>query len=118
MPAQRLPTDVRAAIATLVDFVDGDLERYTLVLGSSMCICLSSCRDNYTSKFPIRVTPRQTFDLRTINHTYTTEHEQRQLQSTIKPTFSSNTIAQDNRRSAVVVPVLSRGIDLERCREI
>jgi len=33
MPAQRLPSDVRAAIATLVDFVDGDLERYTRVLG-------------------------------------------------------------------------------------
>jgi len=33
MPAQRLPTDVRAAIATLVDFVDDDLERYTRVLG-------------------------------------------------------------------------------------
>ena len=32
MPAQRLSSDVRAAIATLVDFVDGDLERYTRVL--------------------------------------------------------------------------------------
>jgi len=33
MPAKRLPTDVQAAIATLADFVDGDLERYTRVLG-------------------------------------------------------------------------------------
>jgi len=33
MPAKRLPTDVRAAIATVVDFIDGDLERHTRVLG-------------------------------------------------------------------------------------
>ena len=33
MPAQRLPPDVRAAISTLVDYVQGDLERYTRVLG-------------------------------------------------------------------------------------
>ena len=33
MPSERLPPDVRAAITTLVDFVQSDLERYTRVIG-------------------------------------------------------------------------------------